>query len=106
MLQHDLINRCVSCQAFVSVAMRTKNDNSALATITNRASPLGIYVIGGRNVVDSQLCTVERYNVAKDSWTPMVCGDDYCTYVFLYQIGHDVEQLLHLIFSLICYSFE
>ena len=71
-LQHNLVHRCVSCQAFVSVAMRTKNDNSALATISNRASALGIYVIGGRNGIDSQLSSVERYNVTKDIWTPMV----------------------------------
>ena len=71
-LCHKLVHNCVSCQAFVSVAIRTKSDNSALASITSRAVPIGIYVIGGRNGIDSQLSSVERYDVMKEQWIPMV----------------------------------
>ena len=63
---------CPGCQNSLEVALRTKSDKNAMATISKRALPLGIFVVGGRNGLDSQLKTMERYDFLRDQWVTMV----------------------------------
>ena len=71
-LQTDFVRNCPKCQNTVAMALHTKNDNNALAMISNRAQPLGIFVLGGRDGSNSQLSTMERYDFLNDQWVPMV----------------------------------
>lgn len=71
-LQTEHISTCVKCQNSVDVALRTKSDKDAMAMISKRALPLGIFVVGGRNGLDSQLKTMERYDFLRDQWITMV----------------------------------
>ena len=68
----ELINKCTKCKDRVANALRIRNDNQALALIGSRSQPQSIYVIGGRNSVDCQLSSCERYDAARDRWIPQV----------------------------------
>ena len=71
-LRTDFVRNCPKCQNTVAMALHTKNDNNALAMISNRAQPLGIFVLGGRDGSNSQLSSMERYDFLNDQWVPMV----------------------------------
>ena len=71
-LQLDLVRNCPKCQHLVAKAMQIKNDNNALALLCDRAQPPCVYVVGGRNSVDCQLKSVERYDILRDQWISMV----------------------------------
>ncbi|XP_022091219.1 kelch-like protein 17 isoform X2 [Acanthaster planci] len=68
--QSELINRCSACRDRLANALRIRNDNQALALIGSRSQPQSIYVVGGRNSVDCQLSSCERYDVSRDRWVP------------------------------------
>ena len=68
----NFIRNCPKCQSIVALALRMKVDNNALASIRTRAQPQCIFVVGGRTSVDSQLKSMERYDVWRDQWIPMV----------------------------------
>ncbi len=75
-LQTDFVRNCLKCQNTVATALHTKNDNHALAMISNRAQPLGIFVLGGRDGSNCQLSSMERYNFLKNQWVPMVSEEN------------------------------
>ncbi|XP_033099708.1 kelch-like protein 17 [Anneissia japonica] len=66
----ELIRNCPNCGKAVSDAVRIRNDNQALAMISSRCQPHSIYVIGGRNSVDCQLNSCEKYEASKNRWIP------------------------------------
>ncbi|XP_071960871.1 kelch-like protein 18 [Antedon mediterranea] len=66
----ELIRNCPNCGKAVSDAVRIRNDNQALAQISSRCQPHSIYVIGGRNSVDCQLNSCEKYEASKNRWIP------------------------------------
>ncbi|XP_054754399.1 kelch-like protein 17 [Lytechinus pictus] len=66
----ELINRCTKCQDQVANALRIRNDNQALALIGSRSQPQSIYVVGGRNDLDCQLSSCERYDAVHNRWIP------------------------------------
>ena len=68
----DFVRNCAQCQNLVANAIRLKTDNSALAAISSRSRPQGIFVVGGRNSTDCQLKSMERYDFLRDQWIPMV----------------------------------
>lgn len=68
----ELINRCSKCQDQVANALRIRNDNQALALIGSRSQPQSIYVVGGRNDLDCQLSSCERYDAVHNRWIPQV----------------------------------
>ena len=70
--ESELINKCTKCKDRVANALRIRNDNQALALIGSRSQPQSIYVIGGRNSVNCQLNSCERYDAARDRWIPQV----------------------------------
>ena len=71
-LKLDFVLNCPQCQNLVANAIRLKTDNSALALISSRSRPQGIFVVGGRNSTDCQLKSMERYDFLRDQWIPMV----------------------------------
>ncbi|XP_077990257.1 kelch-like protein 12 [Glandiceps talaboti] len=66
----DFILETPECRSLVENALRIRNDNQALSLIGNRAQPQSIYVVGGRNSVDCQLSSLERYDAIRDKWIP------------------------------------
>ncbi|XP_070534846.1 kelch-like protein 17 [Ptychodera flava] len=69
----DFILQNPDCKSLVENALRIRNDNQALSLIGNRAQPQSIYVVGGRNSVDCQLNSLERYDAIRDKWIPQEC---------------------------------
>lgn len=67
--QSEWVRDCPKCQVQVSRALLMKQDNKGLELITPRAQPPSIYVVGGRNSIDSQLNSVERYDFLMDQWS-------------------------------------
>ncbi|XP_029634942.1 kelch-like protein 2 [Octopus sinensis] len=67
--QSDWVRNCRKCQVRVNKALMMKQNSKALEQITPRAQPPSIYVIGGRNSIDSQLKSVERYDFLLDQWS-------------------------------------
>ena len=70
-LRVQFVQTCARCQSLVASAIRTKDDNRALA-LTVRSQPQGVFVLGGRNGSDCQLCSMEWYDVLQDQWISMV----------------------------------
>nr|XP_002738426.2 PREDICTED: kelch-like protein 5-like [Saccoglossus kowalevskii] len=69
----DCVLQNAECRSLVEKALKIRNDNQALALIGNRAQPQSIYVVGGRNSVDCQLSSLERYDAIRDKWVPQEC---------------------------------
>ncbi|XP_046374616.1 kelch-like protein 12 [Haliotis rufescens] len=70
-LKSEFFRTCPKCQLFISKAIRTKQDLTAMQLVTPRAQPPCIYVVGGRNSSDCQLKSVERYDFLTDQWMSM-----------------------------------
>lgn len=70
-LRTQFVQNCAKCQNLVANAIRTKSDNMALA-LTLRSQPQGVFVLGGRNSTDCQLCSMEWYDVLQNRWISMV----------------------------------
>ena len=87
--QSELINQCSKCRDRLANALRIRNDNQALALIGSRSQPQSIYVVGGRNSVDCQLSSCERYDACRDRWVPQVgCYDRVNVIKGRYNIGN------------------
>ena len=71
-LKSDFFRTCPKCQAIISMAMRCRYERNNIELLTPRAHPPCIYVVGGRNSVDCQLKSVERYDFLTDSWSSAV----------------------------------
>jgi hypothetical protein len=65
------VGRCARCQKLIAATLRSRHDPNPV-TPPPRAQPQGIFVLGGRNSIDCQLKTMERYDMLKDQWIPMV----------------------------------
>ena len=80
----ECVKTCAKCQNLVANAIRMKSagDNGALASVTSRSQPQGIFVVGGRNSLDCQLKSLERYDFLRDQWIPMVSFKGYSYPVF------------------------
>lgn len=70
-LRTQFVQNCTKCQNLVANAIRAKGDSLALAQ-TLRSQPQGLFVLGGRNSTDCQLCSMEWYDVLQNRWTSMV----------------------------------
>lgn len=68
-LKSDFFRTCPKCQAIISMAMRCRYERSNIQLLTPRAHPPCIYVVGGRNSIDCQLKSVERYDFLMDNWS-------------------------------------
>lgn len=69
-LRTQFVQNCAKCQNLVANAIRAKGDSLALAQ-TLRSQPQGLFVLGGRNSTDCQLCSMEWYDVLQNRWTSM-----------------------------------
>ena len=67
-LRTEYVRTCAKCQNLVANAIRIKGDISLAPGIHTRSQPQGIFVLGGRNSVDCQLKSVERYDFKEDRW--------------------------------------
>ena len=68
----EYIKTCAQCQKLVACAIRLKADKFALSSVLPRSAPQGIFVVGGRNSLDCQLRSMERYDFVSNEWIPMV----------------------------------
>eukprot|EP00794_Sanderia_malayensis_P011756 gene11756-12975_t len=57
------------CQLFLAKVMNERPENLPKHLIRRRALPQSVYAIGGRNSVECQLNTLERYDIYEDQWT-------------------------------------
>ncbi len=57
------------CQLFLAKVMNERPEKLPRHLIRRRALPQSVYAIGGRNSVECQLNTLERYDIYEDQWT-------------------------------------
>ena len=83
----DHIRNCAHCQHLVASAIRLQADGVDLERIAPRCAPQGIFVVGGRNSLDCQLKSMERYDFANNEWLPVVNRMQiYITYMCTFEI--------------------
>ncbi|RUS88789.1 hypothetical protein EGW08_003419 [Elysia chlorotica] len=70
-LKSEYFRTCPKCQLLIAKAIRTKQDSLELDGVQPRAQPPCIYAMGGRNSMDSQLSSTERYDFLLDQWMEM-----------------------------------
>lgn len=71
-IKSDFFRTCHNCQALISAAIRCQYERKNMELLTPRAHPPCIYVVGGRNSLDCQLRSMERYDFLTDTWSSMV----------------------------------
>ena len=57
------------CQLFLAKVMNERPEKLPNHLTRRRALPQSVYAIGGRNSVECQLNTLERYDIYEDEWT-------------------------------------
>ena len=62
------IKNNTSCQLFLAKVMNERPDKLPKHLTRRRSLPQSVYAIGGRNSVECQLNTLERYDIYQDEW--------------------------------------
>lgn len=64
-----VVKNNADCQLLLAKVLNESARNLPLYMTIPRAQPQAVYVIGGRNGVDCQLASLERYDTLTDEWT-------------------------------------